>query len=99
MSQAPQPLDTAAISAALDTLDGWSIEDGKLHKTYVFADFVQAFAFMTAAALCAERADHHPDWSNVYKTVHVDLSTHESGGITQRDLDLAAEFERVAGGR
>lgn len=99
MPQPPEPLDTAAISAALETLDGWSIEDGKLHKTYVFADFVQAFAFMTGAALCAERADHHPEWSNVFKTVHIDLTTHESGGITQRDLDLAAAFERVAGGR
>ena len=98
MRQPPPLLDQTAVETALESLDGWSFDDGALHKTYVFRDFVQAFGFMTSAALCAERANHHPDWSNSYKTVRVNLSTHESGGVTQNDVDLAAEFERAATG-
>ncbi len=98
MRQPPALLAEDAVATALETLDGWSIAEGKLTKTYVFRDFVQAFGFMTAAALCAERANHHPEWSNAYKTVDISLTTHESGGITQKDLDLATEFEQVAGG-
>lgn len=98
MRQPPALLTEDEVAAALETLDGWSLAEGKLHKTYIFRDFVQAFSFMTAGALCAERADHHPNWSNAYKKVDVTLSTHESGGITQRDVDLATEFEKVAGG-
>lgn len=97
MRQPPALLDVQTIDRALEDLPGWSVAEGALHKTFVFRDFVQAFAFMTAAALHAERADHHPEWTNVYKTVDVRLSTHESGGITQKDLDLAVEFERAAG--
>ena len=79
------------------TLDApWQIADGKLHKTFVFADFVAAFAFMTAAALRAEKMNHHPEWRNVYKSVRVDLTTHESGGITQLDFALAAAMQRLA---
>lgn len=85
-----------ALDAAVSKLDGWSVEDGKLHKEYEFADFVQAFAFMTAAALCAERKNHHPEWCNVYRTVRVDLSTHDAGGITDWDVELAKEFDEVA---
>ncbi len=94
----PEPLSEAALEAELQGLDGWSVEDGKLHKEYVFRDFVEAFGFMSAAALLAERSNHHPEWYNVYKKVRVDLVTHEAGGITSLDIDLAREFDRVAGG-
>lgn len=97
MSDTPRKLTQEQIDDALTGLDGWSQADGKLHKEFVFADFVEAFGFMAAAALCAERANHHPDWSNVYKKVQVDLTTHEAGGLTQLDVDLAREMNRVAG--
>ena len=89
-------LTDAELQAAVDDLDGWTVEDGKLHKEYVFADFVEAFGFMAAAALCAERKNHHPEWFNVYHTVRVDLSTHDAGGITNWDVELAREFDEVA---
>lgn len=88
----PEELDEAVAG-----LDGWSVKDGKLHKQYEFEDFVQAFGFMAAAALCAERKNHHPEWFNVYRTVRVDLSTHDVGGITGWDVELAREFDAVAG--
>lgn len=77
----------------------WSVENGKLHREYVFDNFVQAFGFMTQVALVAERADHHPEWFNVYRKVIVDLSTHEAGGITERDFDLARKMEAIAAGK
>ena len=73
----------------------WEIADGKLHKTFVFADFVEAFGFMAKAALAAEKMNHHPEWCNVYKTVSVDLTTHESGGLTRLDFDLAEQMEAL----
>jgi len=92
-----QLLSGDALEEAVSTLDGWSVEEGKLHKEYVFADFVEAFAFMTAAALHAEKKNHHPEWFNVYRTVRVDLSTHDLGGISSWDVELAREFDGVAG--
>ncbi len=85
------------IQEALADLGSWTLVDGKLHREYRFRDFVGAFGFMTQAALLAERAAHHPEWFNVYNRVVVDLTTHEAGGITQKDLDLAREMEQVAG--
>ena len=76
----PAVLDAGEIDEALASLDGWEVRDGKLHREFVFANFVEAFGFMAKAALVAERADHHPEWVNVYRTVRVDLTTHESGG-------------------
>jgi len=84
------------IQQAMADLDSWTLESGKLHREYRFRDFVQAFGFMAQVALLAERAAHHPDWFNVYNRVVVDLTTHEAGGITQKDFDLAREMERVA---
>ena len=84
------------IQAFISELGSWSIEGGKLHREYAFRDFVQAFGFMSQVALLAERAAHHPEWFNVYNRVVVDLTTHEAGGITQKDLDLAREMERTA---
>lgn len=85
------------LTTAIGDLVGWSLQDGKLHKEYVFEDFVEAFAFMSGAALCAERRNHHPEWFNVYRTVRVDLWTHDVGGITTSDIELAQDFDRVAG--
>lgn len=90
-------LEGPALESAVAELDGWSVVDGKLHKEYVFKDFVEAFAFMTAGALCAERKNHHPEWFNVYRTVRVDLSTHDAGGITTWDIELASDFDTAAG--
>lgn len=90
------PLTGESLDAVVAELDGWSVENEKLHKEYVFADFVEAFSFMTAAALCAERRNHHPEWFNVYKTVRVDLHTHDAGGITMWDVELAKEFDAAA---
>ena len=89
-------LSDTDLRAALASLPGWSLADGKLHREYRFADFVQAFAFMTAVALIAESMEHHPDWSNVWNRVTVDLSTHDAGGITDLDLKMAENMNRFA---
>jgi 4a-hydroxytetrahydrobiopterin dehydratase len=85
------------IQAAIAELDTWTVQKNKLHREYVFRDFVQAFGFIAQVALLAERAAHHPEWFNVYNKVVVDLTTHEAGGITHKDLDLAREMEQIAG--
>ena len=72
---------------------------GKLHREYKFADFVTAFAFMTGAALVAEGMDHHPEWFNVWNTVRIDLQTHDAGGVTTLDVQLAQRMEELAGGQ
>jgi 4a-hydroxytetrahydrobiopterin dehydratase len=84
---------------ALAELPGWSeLEDrDAIGKTFVFRDFNEAFGFMTRAALVAEKMDHHPEWRNVYKTVEVVLSTHDAGGVTALDLDLARAMNAIAG--
>jgi 4a-hydroxytetrahydrobiopterin dehydratase len=93
-------LSHEARSTALAGLAGWQEVSGRdaITKTFVFADFNQAFGFMTRAALVAEKMDHHPEWSNVYKTVVVTLSTHDAGGVTARDIALAKAMERIATG-
>jgi len=93
----PSLLSDDAIAAGLATLPGWSRDGDTLARTFVFDDFVTAFGWMSSVALVAERMNHHPDWSNVYKTVVVALSTHDAGGITQLDLDLAGAMSRLAG--
>jgi 4a-hydroxytetrahydrobiopterin dehydratase len=84
---------------ALARLKGWSEVAGRdaIAKKFVFADFNQAFGFMTRAALVAEKLDHHPEWFNVYKTVEVTLSTHDAGGLTERDIALAEAMDKLAG--
>ena len=84
------------IQTAIAELGSWTVESGKLHREYRFRDFVQAFGFMAQVALLAERAAHHPEWFNVYNRVVIDLTTHEAGGITQKDLNLAREMEEIA---
>ena len=79
------------MTAKLPTPNGWKREQNRdaITRELVFPDFNRAFAFMTQVALAAEKADHHPEWSNVYNKVRVTLSTHDAGGVTQKDLDLA----------
>lgn len=85
------------IQAFVDELDTWTVEEGKLHREYAFQDFVQAFGFMAQVALLAERANHHPEWFNVYNRLVIDLTTHEAGGISEKDFDLARRLEVIAG--
>ena len=92
----PAVLGQSELEEALASLDGWAVQGGKLHREFVFANFVEAFGFMARAALVAERANHHPEWFNVYRTVRVDLTTHESGGITERDTALARSMNELA---
>jgi 4a-hydroxytetrahydrobiopterin dehydratase len=85
---------------ALKRLSGWREADARdaITKSYVFADFSEAWGFMSRVALAAEAMDHHPEWFNVYKTVEVTLSTHDAGGVTARDMELAGRMDRIAGG-
>jgi len=89
-------LTPAEVSAALAGLPDWTADDAALRRTYRFRDFVEAFAFMTAAALRVQEMDHHPEWSNVYDRVNVTLTTHDAGGITARDVELAGKLEALA---
>jgi 4a-hydroxytetrahydrobiopterin dehydratase len=89
-------LADSQIEAALANLPGWSVVNGKLHREYKFADFIHAFGFMATAAVAIEAMGHHPEWFNVYQTVKVDLTTHDAGGITEKDLKLAAKLEAIA---
>jgi 4a-hydroxytetrahydrobiopterin dehydratase len=91
-------LEGAARADALAALPDWSMVDGRdaIHKRFVFADFNAAFGFMARVALIAEKMDHHPEWSNVYRTVDVTLSTHDAGGLTDLDVTLAQAMDRLA---
>jgi 4a-hydroxytetrahydrobiopterin dehydratase len=95
----PQKLSGEARKSALARLKGWTEVDGRdaITKKFVFADFNQAFGFMTRAALVAEKLDHHPEWFNVYKNVEVTLSTHDAGGLTELDVKLAETMDKLAG--
>lgn len=93
---ARRKLSDTEIQTALTSRPGWTVVEGKLHREYKFPDFVQAFGFMTSVALAAEAMNHHPEWFNVYSTVRVDLSTHDVGGISQFDFDLAEKMDALA---
>ncbi len=73
----------------------WRIEEDKLYREFKFPDFVSAFGFMTKVAILAERANHHPEWSNVYNSVVINLTTHEAGGISKRDFELAQKISKL----
>jgi 4a-hydroxytetrahydrobiopterin dehydratase len=94
-----QKLTAQARQSALAKLAGWSEAAGRdaISKTFTFKDFNEAFGFMTRVALVAEKMDHHPEWSNVYKTVNVTLSTHDAGGLTELDVKLAEAMDKIAG--
>jgi 4a-hydroxytetrahydrobiopterin dehydratase len=85
------------VRAELGKLPGWSVQAAKLHKEYKFADFAHAFGFMATAAVMIEKMNHHPEWSNVYNRVTVDLTTHDAGGVTARDVELARLLEDLSG--
>lgn len=92
-------LSAEARKSALLTLPGWSEVAGRaaITRTFVFKNFNEAFGFMSRAALVAEKSDHHPEWRNVYKTVEVVLATHDAGGVTSRDIELAKAMNAIAG--
>lgn len=89
-------LSPDALQAELKSLDGWSIKNEKLHKEFEFRDFNQAFGFMSRAAMHCEKMNHHPEWFNVYNKLTVDLTTHDAGGITQNDINLAKILNSLA---
>ena len=88
-------LDDEEIAGRIHGMDGWSVRNGKLHRELTFPSFAAAFAFMTAVAEEAERLNHHPDWFNSYNKLTIDLSSHDVGGISERDFRLASVIDRV----
>jgi 4a-hydroxytetrahydrobiopterin dehydratase len=90
-------LSNQEIAAGLRTLKGWSVVKGNLHRMFTFKDFTEAFGFMKRVALAADRMDHHPNWSNAYNKVTVDLSTHSAGGLTKSDFELAGKIQTIHG--
>lgn len=92
-----QKLTEAEVSAAMADLLGWTLtrEGAAIRRAFNFADFVAAFGFMSRVALLAEKADHHPEWSNVYNRVTIELTTHDADGLSQRDLDLARAIDHL----
>ena len=96
-----EKLDEAAIAETLAAAEGWALdEDGLgIRKSFKFRTFIQAFGFMTEAAIAAEKLNHHPEWFNVYNRVDVRLTTHDAGGLSELDFKLAAAMEKAAAGR
>ena len=88
-----QPLNPAELASIATTLPNWQLVAGKLHRDLVFADFVEAFAFMTKVALCAEAMDHHPQWSNVWNLVSIDLFTHDLCTVSTIDIEMAQKID------
>lgn len=97
MASKRKRLNADQLKAALRTLPGWSVSNKKLHRKYAFGDFVHAWGFMSAAALVIQQMDHHPEWSNVYDRVTINLVTHDLKGISTRDVELAKKLEDLAG--
>ncbi len=93
---APTRLSETELNATLRQLNGWSLQAGKLHRQYQFTSFVEAFGFMSSVALVAESLGHHPEWFNVYNRVTIDLTTHDAGGITSLDVNLARKANELA---
>ncbi len=99
MTDRPPHRTVSDADLAALTANGWMVIEGgrAIAKVYIFRNFIDAFGFMTRAAFWAEKWDHHPDWSNVYKTVTVTLTTHDTGGLTALDLKLATKMDQLAG--
>jgi 4a-hydroxytetrahydrobiopterin dehydratase len=89
-------LTETELQAGLATLQHWTVVNNKLHRSYKFPDFAHAIGFMMTAAPLIEKKNHHPEWANVYSNVTVHLQTHDSGGITKKDLELASTLEGIA---
>ena len=94
---AAKKLSDAEIQKNLEQLNGWTVEDGKLHKEFQFDTFVTAFGFMAQLALVAESMNHHPEWFNVYNRVTIDLMTHDAGGISELDFQWAQQADSISG--
>ncbi len=92
----PKALSREDVAARITQRPGWRLDQDKLHRLFEFGDFVEAFGFMSRIALLAEKMDHHPEWSNVYNRVEVRLTTHDAGGITDLDFELADHMDRLA---
>jgi 4a-hydroxytetrahydrobiopterin dehydratase len=92
----PSPLTREEIDLALTQLKGWEIKDEKLHREFEFKSFVEAFGFMSSVALVAESMGHHPEWFNVYNRVIIELTTHDVGGISPMDVELALKVDELA---
>ncbi len=93
----PEPkLSPQELAAQLIQLDGWTIEAEKLHKQFKFPSFVEAFGFMSSLAMVSEAIGHHPEWFNVYNQVTIDLTTHDAGGITLKDVEWARKANELA---
>jgi 4a-hydroxytetrahydrobiopterin dehydratase len=92
-------LSPEEVQSRLQELGNWSLVDNKLHREYKFATFIDAFGFMTSVALVAEAQNHHPEWSNVYNRVVINLTTHDAGGLSARDFLLARTIDQLAAGR
>ena len=90
-----QKMTSEQIETQLKDVPGWELKNEKLHREFKFKNFVQAFGFMTQVAILAERLNHHPEWSNVYSRVTIDLTTHEADGISPRDFELAAKINEL----
>ncbi|MFM2429956.1 MAG: hypothetical protein RLZZ511_1169 [Cyanobacteriota bacterium] len=88
-------LSDTTIAQQLTQLSGWSLVEGKLHRQFQFPDFITAFGFMSSMAIVSESLGHHPEWFNVYNRVTIDLTTHDAGGITQKDLDWAKRANQL----
>ena len=97
MTATPAKLTNFEIESLLTQLPGWTVVAGKLHREYRFTNFGKAFGFMKTAASAIEKMDHHPEWSNAYDRVVIDLTTHDAGGISQKAVDLAKRLEEIAG--
>ncbi len=89
-------LSDSEVRRRMQAIPAWEVKEGRLVRTFEFADFVAAFAFMAAVALIAERMEHHPNWSNAYNRVEIALNTHDVGGISSNDFELAERIDRVA---
>ncbi len=97
-AMAAQPLSPSQIAALPGELPAWNLIDGKLRRELRFADFSEAFAFMARVALAAEAMGHHPEWRNVWNRVTIELTTHDCGGLSDLDLQLARRIDGLAGG-
>ena len=92
-----EKMSAQQVEEKLATLAGWTLQEEKLYRLFQFDNFVEAFGFMARVALLAEKMGHHPEWANVYGKVEVFLTTHDAGGISERDFALAASMNKLVG--
>jgi 4a-hydroxytetrahydrobiopterin dehydratase len=92
----PTALTPAEVESRLKTRSDWNLDQSKLHRLFQFENFVEAFGFMSQIAILAEKMNHHPEWSNIYSRVDVYLTTHDAGGLTELDFELADHMDRLA---